>query len=234
MDENKEQQAQTENKQQVTEDKPAESNGKKEDSGQPQLYPLQTPTGTIEVTAQELLQLASFGAGKLAADREAKEKEQQPEKEEEFDAETQITKLNEQIQSLKKEKETEKELVNIRSLLSANTEKFERLKNEPELAAAVNAIALSKWQTNPRFGLEHHHNETAKVIEKLISKEVEKEKEKIKGSVGANRRILNMTNSTVRSSGVPTLDKEKKYTPEDIRSGAARRAFEDFLAKSGA
>jgi len=99
-------------------------------------------------------------------------------------------------------------------------------KDDAALAELVSSLALAKHIINPRVDLASHFDDSLKQLTDRDKTVMDRADEKI------------LANSKVRASlegisrgdgGVPVLDSEKKWTAEDVKTGASRQALAELL-----
>ena len=174
----------------------------------------ENPTWSVE--PRELIELAQLGANSLIEKRVGKNKD----KEEAEDIDD-VAQLRKDVEDMKKERNTEREIGIINRTLADANAKSEFLKDHLELAQQVNALALAQYNINPRESLESYHSKAEKSFAKIINSVIDKEKDKLKG----NNRLRAAMNSAQRGSSSSLSDSDKTYTSEDLKSGASRRAL---------
>lgn len=180
-----------------------------------------------ELSPDELLSLAMYGGKQLKDQREAGEKKK-VEEDGEMSAEDRIAKLEAELKGFKQQTDSEKEYAVIQQTLTAATEKHERLKNKPKLAAIVNSLALANYNNNPKTPLTQWHSQVAKTVNEIIDERVNEEKEKIR----LNGKVSAITNSSVRGGAAAAFDAKKVFKAGDVESGASLRAMREFLSQS--
>ena len=181
-----------------------------------QLKTIDPENPTWPVEPRELIELAQLGANSLIEKRLEKDKDK--DKDEDIDD---VAQLRKDVEDMKKERNTEREIGIINRTLADANDKSEFLKDHPALAEQVNALALAQYNINPRQSLESYHSKAEKSFAKIINSVIDKEKDKLKG----NNRLRATMNSAQRGSSSSLSDSDKKYTAEDLKSGASRRAL---------
>lgn len=194
----------------------------KEEPKEIQYYSLPVVEGEPwNVTANELFQLAQLGANSIAE----KQKKGSNTPESDSEPEDEIVTLRREVRELKQGREQEQTFNQINQTLHTENQKYDATKEDPELAALINAAALAQYNMNPRIPLATYHSRLFKIVEAKIAKGLEKEKEK----TIATRRIGSIVNTTQRGSAVPAVEKTKEFKAEDVKTGASRRALQGFL-----
>lgn len=184
------------------------------------------PDGTTRnVQAKELLQLAQFGAMKVEEIQNKSDKDEPEVKDEELTSEERLKKAEEKLAQME-QKEKQKEAVNeINTALVTARRDHDKTKESEKLHNLISLVTLAKVNINPRLDYKTTYKESLADVLEYVNENVESEKEKGR----ANNKVRNSMMGVQRGSDSPALDKDKKFTPDDIRSNASRRALQEFL-----
>ena len=198
-----------------------------DDKSKNEFIPLQMPDGTIEnVKPEEAYKLAIYGYGKLKEEHSKEKSSTKIDKIEE-DTDAKVLRLEKELGEFKQEKERDKALNDINRTLYESAQQHESTKINTKLAAKINALALARVNMNPRLDLKTVYKEELADYLELV-------RVNIKESETSNGKIKAAMSGSIRSGGMPALDADKKFKAEDIKSGASRRALEEWLTKANA
>lgn len=203
----------------------SEVSGESKDSTEPQDSGTMsfTPTGgeSINIGYQDALGLMQLGYSQLQKDKEPK---QEVDSTELTDSEK-LSKAEADIIQLRKERTDEKNLAQINNELITSSAKYPEMQ-ELRFARSIQVEVLARHQLNPTLPIT---NIMAEVVKERL--ELEKERfEKLHGQEIANRAVSqNMIPGIISESGNVVIDREKKFTTDDWKSGAARAAMVKIL-----
>lgn len=180
---------------------------------------LQTTDGNvIKLKPQEFYNLAQYGYNEFVNRQNKPVESPQTVQSEPITVET----LQKDIVSLRQERETERQLTHIQNTLYTESQKNEETRMDKELSDAINVEVLARHNLNPRIPIDSIYPDVFKRYKKVIDKAVE---DRI-GKIDVNGKVRAHLNSTIRGTGgVPVIDANKTYKPEDILSGASRKAL---------
>ena len=177
---------------------------------------------TIPVTPKQLYDLAIFGYSKIVED-ETKKTVEEPK---ELTIEDQVVALQNEIRSLRQEKEQEKTVHGINNFLTNATQKYDMTKEDPELAREINIEVMALYNMNPNQDLDSLYKQSYERKVKLISKYTDK----VKKSAIASDKLEQFVDTPPRFKGTSSLLKEgEKLKGESLSNGVARKVFLDLV-----
>jgi len=195
----------------------------------PQYFELPTYSGgKVAVTEQQLIELAKLGHSKLEEDSKKSAPVTTPEDDDdtEPDIKAQLAALNKEHQDFKRSVENERTQNQVKMQLENSLNQLDIIKEDPDLKAPMSLLALAIQQTQPQYNIADATKIAAKQISGIYTRALTKAQEQAK----VNKTVSNQMNGILRSEGgVPTLDKEKKFTPDDVRSGVSQRLMQEIL-----
>lgn len=190
-----------------------------------EFIPIQLPDGSIQhVKPDEAYRLAVYGLQKLKQENEPKKESTELVEE---DTDTKLARVEKELIELRDEKKRDGELASINRVLWDASQQSEITKSNSKIAAKINALSLARVNINPRLDLKQVYKEELTDYIEMVKGSIEQEK-------NANGKVRAAMSGALRSGGMPSLDTEKKYKAEDIKTGASRRALEDWLEKAKA
>lgn len=138
-------------------------------------------------------------------------------------------KLNKEFQDYKAGQENEKRQAGTRLELNQAIDAFDIFKDEryKDIIPGAKAEALAIQSLSPRMTLKEAMANVVKdrmTFKKTIDAEWQEKIDKGK--------LVNNINSGISrgAGGVPQIDTEKKYTPEDVKNGTSRKILEELLS----
>ena len=196
-----------------------------------------------DLSKEQLVEVARYGLTTLekeTTEPEEKEEEKEEKEEDKLDENDyigQLKLLNKRIEELqkdrekdkeerKKEKQADKEMRDQQALLNAldtESEKYEELRKDKDLKALIHkAVYAEIIGGNKNSVADIYKQETDKLFKYLPKKE--------DNPKYADTKIAAMLQQITRGgSGIPNIDAEKKFTPEDVKSGKSKEALIAFL-----
>lgn len=172
-----------------------------------------------DCTKMELVQLAQLGYDTLQ--KASKEEEEEEEPEHNLKPDDRIAKLEAQIREMREETKKKEQEETVIKLLDAEAKKYPITKN----IKMKKSIEKELLATAATPGNRHD-------LPTLYKQIVEDRMEFMKETKDDNEKVNQFMNKTPRGGGgLPKIDAEEKYTPEDIKSGKAQRLLAAVLQK---
>jgi len=179
---------------------------------------VQGPDGKVyNVTPTEAQTLLQMGLSKHFDDLNPKET---PDTEEMSD----IEKLQKEFNDFKQQVQAKEQQMTTNQVLHQKIQQHNI--EDKSLSELVSTLALAKHIINPRIDLSSHFDDSLKQLTQREKSITEKLNEKIL----ANSKVRASLEGIARGEGgVPVLDSEKKWTADDVKSGASRQALAELL-----
>lgn len=137
-----------------------------------------------------------------------------------------ITGLESQIKNMETKSKQDQQNQAILSATNRSLDKFDLTKNGNLITKKIRILGLARLQHNPRAKIEELIAEEVKDFMEIFD-EQGKELENIRK---ANAKVAAAVTGVVTGpGGIPVVDKEKKFTPEDLRGTASREALRMVL-----
>lgn len=170
------------------------------------------------------MQLAQLGLTELTKEKETDNKSTKNESE--LTLEDKYNKLNEEFKKDKEDREKREQQESIKIELNEAISSFDLFKEYPDSVIGAKAEALAIQSLNPRMSIKEAMGKVVEDRQKLIKAVDSRWEEKIK-----NGKLLDNSQSGIArgSGGIPQIDKEKKYTYDDVKSGATARVLADLI-----
>ena len=189
--------------------------------------------GPVNLSVEELGNLASFGYMQLKKGKESNtgsntgsNTSSNTSSSEPLSTEDQVVQLQKQIAELKNERTTESNTLKMKQELHQASQQFDGTKSDSEYANSVAVETLALISMNPRLTTQQAYKTVYDLRERQFTKRLEAEKSKSNG----NRKVQAMVDGIQRGGGTsPNVDTTKKYTPDDVRKGVARRTLQEML-----
>jgi hypothetical protein len=191
--------------------------------------PMQLANGTqLSLSPKEIYEAAMWGLNKMLDEDKEPEKPNSKEKEEGDPEEptAKISKLEATIEQMQQERIAERELNNLNQQLNTQINKWDITKESPRLAKKISILVAARMQNNPKLDLSTvFAEEVADFMEEEKSKkERAKEKETATKLVGAN-----VSGLSKGGSGIPSIDADKPFNADDLKTNRSREAFRKYL-----
>jgi len=176
-----------------------------------------------KVTSTEIYQLAQLGLQQIEekdSPTEVKEESVPDTLEEKHEA------LNKQFQELKTERDNDRVLIQTKTILDREVVKYDLVTDYPELVDSIKISALATQQLNPRISLIEAVKLAVADRQKFMVSVQERDKQRALDTT----KVSNAMSGVARGGGgLPNIDKDKKFTPEDVKSGATQKILQELL-----
>jgi len=187
--------------------------------------PLQVDDEVFNLKPREYQQLAEFGYRALKEKSNPKPDTSVTNNE---PKEPTVAELQAEFRELQNGLKHKEELGNIYNELNRVSQSNELTKTNEKLHQSISVETLAKVNFNPRLNVADTYNAVLKERLDLLNSLKNDGNDRDNARTKANALV----NGSIRGGGNQSIiDASKKFSPEDIRSGASKRALEDFLRK---
>lgn len=192
-------------------------------------YQLSLPDGSVRsVKGSEIIELARYGYTKLEEEANPTEDVQQV-SDDELTTEERLKKAEEKLQQFELKNKQQEETNKMYTALNKARQTNSIAKENDKFHNLISVATLAKVNINPRLDYETAYKET--LADALSVMEEVKEQDKNK-----NINTTYLKNSTMGiqrgGEGGSLIDTTKKFSVEDLKSGASRSALREFLDRS--
>ena len=177
-----------------------------------------------EKQARQLIALGYDSLQKKAYSVTEPVKEEEPD-----DVDARVARLEAELKGMKEKDRRKQQKKDIYNLLAAEAQKYELTKNNPKMAKSVEreVIAMSVDPQN-KFDFPTLFKRVTADRMEAIKTALEEQSRKTEG----NSKIDALLNGAVRGGGgLPSLETDKKWTPQDVFDGKSRNLLAEILAE---